>query len=87
MIVSLELPDAFAKQLHLDGAEGCRRALEILVLDGYRSGELSQGQVGELLGIGFHETEEFLHVHHAPPGLGPEEHLRGLQNLERALAK
>ena len=87
MIVSLELPDAFAKQLHLDGAEGHRRALEILVLEGYRCGELSQGQVGELLGIGFHETEEFLQAHHAPPGLGPEEHVRGLRNLERALAK
>jgi len=87
MTVLLELPDAYAKQLHLDGAEGNRRALEMLVLEGYRRGELSQGHVGELLGIGFHETEEFLQAHHAPSGLGPEEHLRGLQNLERALAK
>jgi hypothetical protein len=87
MLVSVELPDPIAKQLHLDGAEGNRRALEILVLEGYRCGELSQGQVGELLGIGFHETEEFLQAHHAPSGLGPEEHLRGMQNLERALAK
>jgi hypothetical protein len=83
----LELPDAFAKLLCLDGAEGHRRALEILLLEGYRRGELSQGQVSELLGIGFHETEEFLQAHHALPGLGPDEHLRGLQNLERALAK
>jgi hypothetical protein len=85
--VSLELPDALAKQLHLDGADGHRRALEMLVLEGYRCGELSQGQVGELLGIGFHETEDFLHAHHAPSGLGPEEHLRGLRNLEWALAE
>jgi hypothetical protein len=34
MIVSVELPDAFAKQLHLDGAEGRRRALKIRSLGG-----------------------------------------------------
>jgi len=87
MLVSIEMPDAIAHLLHLDGAEGKRRALEIFALAGYRSGELSGGQVGELLGLGFHETEEFLHSHGAPAGLGPEEHLRGLRNLERALAR
>jgi hypothetical protein len=60
MLVSVEMPDAIARQLHLDGAEGNRRALEMLVLEGYRSTELSRGQVGKLLGFGFHETEHFL---------------------------
>jgi predicted HTH domain antitoxin len=87
MILSVELPDAFARQMHLDGAEGPRRALEKVALEGYRSGELSQGQVGELLHMSFHETEEFLKTHNAPSGLGPEEHLRGLRNLERAAAR
>ena len=87
MILSVELPDAFAHQMHLDGTQGQRRALEILVLDGYRAGELSQGQVGEILSMSFHETEEFLKTHNAPSGLGPEEHLRGLRNLERATAR
>ena len=73
--------------MDLDGAQGQRRALEILALDSYSSGKLSQGQVGELLGLGFHETEEFLKAHHAPAGLGPEEHLRGLRNLERAMSR
>lgn len=73
--------------MHLEGTQGQRRALETLALDSYRAGELSQGQVGELLGMNFHETEEFLKVHDAPSGLGPEEHLRGLRNLERALAR
>lgn len=87
MILSVELPDAFAHQMHLDGAHGQRRALEILALDGYNSGDLSQGQVGELLGMSFHDTEQFLKTHNAQPGLGPDEHLRGLRNLERALAR
>ena len=87
MTLSVELPDSFARQLRLDGVQGQRRALEILALDGYRSGELSQGQVGELLSLSFQETEEFLNAHHAPPGLGPDEHLRGLRNLERAMTR
>ena len=87
MLVSVEVPDSFAKQLHLDGADGKTRALEIFALEGFRSGDLSQGQVGELLGLGFQETEEFLKSHHAPASLGPDEHLRGLRNLERALAR
>ena len=87
MIVSVEVPDPIARQLHLDGAQGNQRALEIFALEGYRSGDLSQGQVGELLGLGFYETEGFLKIQGAPAGLGPEEHLRGLRNLERALAR
>ena len=87
MILSVELPDSFAHQMHLDGTQGQRRALEILALGGYREGDLSQGQVGEPLSMSFHETEEFLKVHKAPSGLGPEEHLRGLRNLERATAR
>ena len=87
MILSVELPDSFAHQMHLEGAQGQRRALEALALDGYRAGELSQGQVGELLKMSFHATEEFLKIHHAPSGLGPEEHLRGLRNLEGVPAR
>ena len=69
--------------MHLDGPEGPRRALEMIALDGYRSVVLSQGQVGELLGMSFHQTEEFLKAHDAPPCMGPEEHLRGLKNLQQ----
>ena len=87
MILSVELPDSFAHQMHLEGAQGQRRALEALALDGYRAGELSQGQVGELLGMSFHQTEEFLKAHDAPPCMGPEEHLRGLRNLEQITGK
>jgi hypothetical protein len=87
MNLVVELPDSFAHQMNLDGAQANRRALEILALDSYGAGKLSQGQVGELLGMGFQETEEFLNAHNAPPGLGTEEHLVGLRNLERAMAR
>ena len=38
---------------------------------------------GEVLGLSFHETEQFLHDHGAPPNVTPEEHLRDLANLDR----
>jgi len=53
MLVSVELPDPIAKQLHLDGEQGNRRALEIFALEGYRTGELSRGQISELLDLEF----------------------------------
>jgi predicted HTH domain antitoxin len=63
MIFSVEVPDTFAKSLRLDGPQPGRRALEALALDGYRSGELSRGQVSELLDLEFNETMQFLKEH------------------------
>ena len=63
MTISMQVPDAIAKALHLDGPELNRRALEALALDGYRTGELSRGQVSELLDLEVNETMGFLKVH------------------------
>ena len=67
MILSVEIPDSLARQMHLDGAQGPRRFLEALALESYRAGELSQGQLGEILELSFLQTETFLKVHDAPP--------------------
>ena len=82
MTFSVEVPDAFVKQLHLDGPQPDRRALELLALEGYRSGELSRGKVGQLLGLSFYETEEFLKKHGAEIQLSMEEFERGAAALE-----
>jgi truncated hemoglobin YjbI len=87
MIVSIEVPDQIARQFHLDEAPRSRQLLEAFLLQRFAAGELTTGQVGEALGLSFHETEQFLQAHHAPANLGPEEHLRGLRNLERTLAQ
>jgi predicted HTH domain antitoxin len=87
MILSVELPDAFARRLHLDGAQGQRRALEIFAIDGYRSHELTRGQVGELLGLSFYETEEFLKKNHVETELTMEEFLRSSAAFEKLLAR
>jgi predicted HTH domain antitoxin len=37
-----------------------RTMLEAVAIEGYRQERLSQGEVGELLGLGFSQTEAFL---------------------------
>ena len=86
MIVTVEIPDQFAKQYHLDEASHSRTLLEAFLLQRYAEGELTTGQVGDVLGLSFHETEQFLHDHNAP-GLTPEQNFEGLRNLERLLAR
>ncbi len=68
MLISVEIPDMMAQQLRLDGPQPTRRALEMLALEGYRSGDLSHGQFAELLGLDFHEAEAFLVEHEATLG-------------------
>jgi predicted HTH domain antitoxin len=65
MLVSVEVPDLIAHSLRLDGPQSNRRALEMLALEGYRAGELSRGQVSEMLDMEFNETEKFLKDHGA----------------------
>lgn len=87
MILSVELPDSFAHEMHLDGVQGNRRALEKIALEGYRAGELSRGQVSELLGQSFYETEAFLKEHDCGLGLTFEQHERSLQRVRGFLAR
>jgi hypothetical protein len=82
MTISVEVPDQFAKQFHLDEAAHSRELLEAFVLKRYADGELSAGQVGQALGLSFFATQKFLHDQSAPPA-GIEEHLEGLDNLRR----
>lgn len=87
MIVSMEMPDSFARQLHLDGEQGNRRALELCALQGYQSGDLTRGKVGELLGLSFYETEEFLKNNGAEIKLTLEEFQRNADAVERLISQ
>jgi len=60
MNVTVEIPDALARQMHLDGPEVQRHALIKLAVQSYHAGELSRGQVGELLNLSFGQTEALL---------------------------
>ena len=87
MLLSVELPDPIAKQLHLDGEQGNRRALEMFALEGYRAGELSRGQVSELLDMEFNETERFLKEHRCGLGMNFEEYEQDSNRLRKFLAR
>ncbi len=87
MRVIVEVPDQVAKQFRLDEAPRSRQLLEAFLLQRYAEGELSAGLVGEALGLGFHETEQFLHDHGAPPNVTPEEQVQDLGDLKRLLAR
>ena len=65
MTIVLDLPDSWESLLGLQSGDAAQRARQLLVLEGYREGRLSRGQVSEMLGLGFHETEVFLAEHHA----------------------
>jgi predicted HTH domain antitoxin len=87
MIVSVDVPDLIATQLHLNGEQGNRRALEMFALEGYRAGELSRGQVSELLDLEFNETERFLKEHSCGLGLSFEEYEQDSKRLREFLAR
>jgi hypothetical protein len=87
VIVSLDIPDQIASLLHLDEEKGKRRALEMFALEGYRGGDLSRGQVSELLGLEFNETEAFLKEHGAFIPLTPAEFQRSSEALEELFSR
>jgi predicted HTH domain antitoxin len=60
MQVTLEIPDAIFRRLQEKGTELPRRLMETLALEGYRSGELSHAEVGQLLGLSRFEVDGFL---------------------------
>lgn len=87
MRFSIEMPDDIAHQLHLDGADGQRRALEMFALEGYRRGSLSRGQVSVLLDLEFNETEVFLKEHGCGLGLSIGEFDSDAKRLRDFLAR
>ena len=83
MTVNVQVPDQLATQLRLVSDEArSRQFLEAFVLQRFAEGELTSGQVGEALGLSFHQTEQFLHDHNAPPGITRGEHLRQMADLD-----
>jgi predicted HTH domain antitoxin len=84
--ITLDIPRAIEGALSKEWTDIPRKALEAVALEGYRQGALSVGQVGELLSIGFTESEEFLKSRGAslPYDAGElEEDLRSARLLAR----
>lgn len=61
MAITLELPQDIQQQLEEAwNGDLSRKILEAVAVEGYRQGTLSRGQVSELLGLSFYETETLL---------------------------
>ena len=60
MNLAVELPEDIARHLEAAWKNMPRRVLEAIAVEGYRSGALSRGQVGRLLGLSYSDTEVFL---------------------------
>lgn len=63
MEILLQLPESVAARFGNSPEEASRQLLENAAVEGYRSRQLSRGQVRELLHLDWHETEEFLAKH------------------------
>ncbi len=87
MTVTVQIPDQFARQFHLDEETHSRQLLEAFVLQRFAEGALTSGQVGEALELSFHQTQQFLKAHGAPPDVTAEEHLVDLSNLDQILGQ
>jgi predicted HTH domain antitoxin len=60
--ITVQVPNDVADSLGANREETERQALESIAVEGYRSKRLSRGQVRQMLGLGWAETEEFLAV-------------------------
>jgi len=81
--VTLHLPDSIAKQLDTEPGDMPRRLIESLVLEGYRAGKLSRGQVSETLQLDYWSTEKFLAEHNASVGYSANDLNRDIEANRR----
>lgn len=88
MAITLNIPLEIERQLQEEwNGELSRKILEAVAVEGYRLGTLSRGQVSELLGLSFAETEAFLKEREANPPRSLEEIERGSAALESLLMR
>ena len=64
--ITIEFPDTIIQELAPSSGEISRRVLEAVVLEGHRTERYTRGEVAQLLGLSWHETEEFLAEHGVP---------------------
>jgi len=90
MTILLEIPDDLVAALTPPGQELSRSALEALAVDGYRSGRLTETDVGKLLGIASRlEVQAFLKERGAflPYALHVQAHERDVAHHAARLAR
>jgi predicted HTH domain antitoxin len=87
MELTVQLPDRVAQQLTGPSGDIPRRILEAVAIEGYRSEQLSHGQVSEMLGLNFWQTEAFLKAHGANLHYSKEDLEQDFLANEKVLSK
>jgi predicted HTH domain antitoxin len=87
MPITIELPEDIEHQLETALGNLSRRALEALAVEGYRSGDLSVGQVAEMLKLSVWETEKSLKERKAYLHYSSEDCRQDIETQERILSR
>jgi predicted HTH domain antitoxin len=87
MHVAIDLPEEIARQLTAAWGDMPRKTLEAVAVEGYRTGVLTRGQIGSLLGLSFWETEAFLKERQAYLPYRQSELDQDRADLDRALSR
>jgi len=87
MHVAIDLPEEIARQLTAAWGDMPHKTLEAVAVEGYRTGVLTRGQIGSLLGLSFWETEAFLKERQAYLPYGQSDLDQDRADLDRALSR
>jgi predicted HTH domain antitoxin len=67
MQVTFDIPDTLAAQLRAAGKDPARAALEAVLVEAYRTGQLYEGEIKRILGYGTRmEVHALLKEHNVP---------------------
>jgi len=83
--VTIRMPKGIAPKFGADPEAIGRRVIEQAAAEGCRSRQLSRGQVAELLGLDWGETEEFLARHNCDRHYDREDLEEDRRNLDKIL--
>lgn len=81
--ITIELPDTIIQELPPSSGGISRRVLEAVVLEGHRTERYSRGEVAQLLGLSWHESEQLLAEHGIPYQYALEDLDEDRQTLNR----
>lgn len=87
MHVAIDLPEEIARQLTAAWGDMPRKTLEAVAVEGYRTGVLTRGQIGNLLGLSFWESEAFLKEREAYLPYGQSDLDQDRADLDQALSR
>ena len=87
MQVSFEMPDQVARQWGETPDAVGRHVLEDAAIEGYRTGHLTQRQVGAMLGLDYWQTEALLNQRAVPLNYSPADLAADQATLEKIIPR